>query len=504
MSPRLLATASITLALLASVSPAGAQAAPETPPPKPDYHPAKEADPPLLPEKTENKTDRTEKREAPALPPLSTSGTEIAPQAPAPAPATVVAEGPAATATDEATAAKIRALEARIAADRARLDKMESDLGFLRNLKIQGFIQAQYRVQDVNAAASPNLVNGQLPPGIGPNDVIAKPDGTTTNTNLFRLRRTRLRVIHETDVTRFFLQIDVAPIGGPQPGLGTIARNAEATGIARWTKSLKTEVTGGLFMVPFRRELPEPSMYRPFIERSWAVQNMFPTERDIGVHVNTTFENKFGFDIGVLNGQRLGEPRFFALPDLNRSKDLYAAVEASSGPATFSVHGYLGSGVVVDSQQLRVKNYGRYGVNFALLFAKTFFKDIGESRLLSEFAFTQNMDTGINYPFAVPAIPNRFSDDVVDIHQRSFYLRVEQDVTKWALGGFRYESYTPDTSVKNNARDIYTFMAGARFSKHLKFINEVSWAIDNVHPERATAPSQHIFQYTGWLQGAIY
>lgn len=481
----------------ASLALASRHAGAQTPPPKPgpsDYDPAKEADPPLLPDKDP----------PPPTPPLSTSGTDVAAPSPGTPKPVVIEDKTAASQGDEEARAKIRELEARVALEEARTKTLEKDLGFLRNLEFQGFIQLQYRIQDVNAAASPNLINGALPAGIGPNDVIARPDGTTSNTSTFRLRRTRLRMFHRTDVTRFFLQIDAAPIGGPQPGLGTIARNAEVTGIANWTKTLKTEVTGGLFMVPFRRELPEASLYRPFIERSWAVQNMFPTERDLGVHINTILEKKFAFDIGILNGQRLGEPRFFAVPDLNRSKDVYAAAEATSGPATFSVHGYVGSGVVVDPQQLRVKNYPRLGVNFALQFAKTFFKDIGESRLLSEFAFTQNMDTGINYPFALPAIPTRLSDDVKNIHQRSFYLRVEQDVTRWAITGFRYESYTADTSIKNNARDIYTFMAGARFSKLLRFMNEVSWAIDNVHPERGVAPSQHIFQYTGWLQGSIY
>lgn len=494
---RHLTAVALFLALVSLTASASAQSQPPAPAtpttpdgPKPDYHPAKEADPPLMPD-------------PPPAPPLSTSGTDVAPATPVtPRPIVIDDRGP--PVTDDASRAKISELEARVALSEARLKTMEHDLGFLRNLKIQGFIQLQYRIQDVNAAASPNLVDGALPAGIGPNDVVARPDGTTTNTSTFRLRRTRLRAIHETDVTRFFLQIDVAPLGGPQPGLGTIARNAEVTGIANWTKALKTEVTGGLFMVPFRRELPEPSMYRPFIERSWAVQNMFPTERDIGLHVNTILEKKAAFDIGILNGQRLGEPRFFAVPDLNRSKDVYAAAEVTSGPMTFSVHGYAGSGVVVDTQQLRVKNYPRLGANFALAFAKMFFKDIGETRVISEMAFTQNMDTGINYPFAVPAIPARLSDDVTNIHQRSFYARFEQDVTRWAIGGFRYETYTPDTSIKNNARDIYTFMAGARFSKLLRFINEVSWAIDNAHPERGVAPSQHIFQYTGWLQGAIF
>ena len=148
----------------------------------------------------------------------------------------------------------------RLALDEARLKTLENDLGPLGHLKVQGYVQFQYRVQSFDAAASPNLVNGALPSGISSNDVVAKADGTTTNTNLFRLRRTRLRTIYETDIIRVFLQIDLLPAGGPTATQGTIARNAEATGIAHWTKDLKTELTGGLFQIPFRAEVIESSM----------------------------------------------------------------------------------------------------------------------------------------------------------------------------------------------------------------------------------------------------
>ncbi|NVL67690.1 hypothetical protein, partial [Escherichia coli] len=85
----------------------------------------------------------------------------------------------------------------------------------------------------------------------------------------------------------------------------TIARNAEATGIAHWTNDIRTEVTGGLFLVPFRMELEELSLYRPFIERTWASLNLFPTERDLGVHAKTiAWRDRLSVDVGILNGQR--------------------------------------------------------------------------------------------------------------------------------------------------------------------------------------------------------
>ena len=246
---------------------------------------------------------------------------------------------------------RVRELEARIALDEARLRTLESDVGPLRHLKFMGYAQLQYLLTSNNAAASPNLQpNGSLPPGITSNDTIARSDGSTTNTNAFRLRRTRLGATYETDVVRVFLQVDLLPSGGPASTQSTIARNAEATGIAHWNKDIRTEFTGGLFQVPFRMELEELSMFRPFIERTWASLNLFPTERDIGVHAKTfAVDDHLVVDVGVINGQRLGEPRFVLQPDLNSSKDFFATIGGKKlGPLEASLSGYVGRGQIVD------------------------------------------------------------------------------------------------------------------------------------------------------------
>lgn len=490
-------SACLTFSLGASAS--WAQGAPTspTPPPAADpsgkgaswpTNPATAADPPLLPAPTQGA-------------PTSTSGTDVTPPSNMPLPAPIVVQ----SASKDEALAKVRELEARAAADEERLKKLETDLGALRHLKFQGYVQLQYRFQSVNAAASPNLVNGSLPPGIGSNDVIAKADGTTTNTNLFRLRRTRLRAIYETDDVRVFFQIDLLPTGGPTAAQGSIARNAEATGIVHWTKDIESRLGGGLFEVPFRNELLESSMYRPFIERTWASQNAFPTERDLGVHAKTFVKkDRFVFDVGILNGQRLGEKSFVLLPDLNSSKDFFALAQTTMGPVTPTVYGYAGRGQTVDAALLRVKNFKKLGANFALKVAHPIFPKLGETKLIAELMFGTNMDTGVNYAFAVPAIPKVITDDVKDLNERALYLRAEQELTKWALAGFRYDTYTTNSDIANNARDTYTFMAGLRLGKNLRLMNEASYAVDNMHPEGAVAPSKHIYGYTAWLQGGFY
>ncbi len=397
---------------------------------------------------------------------------------------------------------RMRELEAQLALDEARLKTLETDLGPLRHFKVQGYVQLQYLLQSVNDAASPNLQSGKLPDGIGANSIIAKPDGTTTNTNLFRLRRTRLRTFYENDFLRVFLQVDVFPAGGPSATQGTIARNAEAVGKIQWSKDIRTEVKGGLFEVPFRAELLESSMTRPFIERSWASQNFFPTERDLGVGVKTiALKERLVTNVGVLNGQRLGEPTFVLLPDLNRSKDVFGMASYKLGPLTFSLWGYLGSSQRVDPAQLRIKNFTRKGVNIGATFDHKFFPKLGNTRAYGELLFAQNMDTGVKYGFALPVIPATFSDEPRNMNERGLYLRAEQDLTEWALAGVRFDTYTTDSSVKDNARDTFTLMAGLNPTKNLQVISELSYAVDTMHAVDTPPPSKHITGYTAWMRG---
>ena len=475
---------------------ARAQAQTAQTPPPPDSRtwpqsPAQAADPPVIPPPT------------PATP-LSTSGTDVQPPGNLLPPAPLVVGAPAASGAD---AARVRELEARVALDEARLRTLESDVGPLRHLKFMGYVQLQYLLTSNNAAASPNLQpNGTLPPGITSNDTIARADGSTTNTNAFRLRRTRLGATYETDVMRVFLQVDLLPSGGPASTQSTIARNAEATGIAHWNKDIRTEFTGGLFQVPFRMELEELSLFRPFIERSWASLNLFPPERDIGVHARTfALDDHLVVDVGVINGQRLGEPRFVLQPDLNSSKDFFATVSGKKlGPLEASLSGYAGRGQIVDPQLLRVKNYDRYAMNLGARFAQVLVPVLGETRLMGELMFGKNMDTGVIYPFGVPAIPMAFTDDVSGLGERALYLRAEQELTRWGIAGFRFDTYTTDVSQANDARDTYTFMLGARFTKYLRLMNELSYAIDNMHLKGDVAPSKQIIQYSAWLQGSFY
>ena len=467
-------------------------------------NPAQAADPPVLPAPPHAQPPA----HAPEAP-TSTSGSDVVPPGGALSPAApiVVVDAEAAKRAESAEA-RVKELEGRLAHDEARLRDIEKSTSLLRHLKLMGYVQLQYLLESNNAAASPNRApsTGTLPQGISSNDVTARADGTTTNTNRFRLRRTRFGATYETRAMRVLLQIDPLPSGGPASTQATIARNAEVTGIARWTDDVRTEFTAGLFTVPLRLELEELSLFRPFIERTWASLNLFPSERDLGVHAKTfAFDDSLTVDVGIVNGQRLGEPTFVAQPDLNGSKDFFASITTKRNRfLEMSVAGYVGRGQTVDTALLRVKNYGRAALNIGFRFGYRLVPSLGETRLMAEFLSGSNMDTGVVYAFARPAVPTVLSDDVKSLGERAVYVRVEQDLTRWGIAGVRYDTYTTNAEESNNARDTYTFMLGARFNKYLRLINELAYAIDNIHPAGGTAPSQHVLQYSAWLQGSFF
>jgi hypothetical protein len=448
-------------------------------------NPAKGTDPPIWPS------------QPPEAPPTSISGTAVEPSAP-PSAAVVVVNDPEAAAAQQRT---LHALEERVDRSEQRVHTLERRLGVLEHLRLEAFVQPQLLIQSYNTAASPNLVNGQLPPGITANDTIAKSDGTTTNGTFFRVRRARLRTTYETDEMRLYIQIDGLPAGGVGPGVGTILRNAEATGIVHWNRDVRTELTAGLFQMPFRRELIETSLERPFIERTWFIQNVFPLERDYGAHAKTIMlDDRLVADVAIVNGQRLGESTFTALPDLNGSKDFVGYATYQVGWVTLGLSGYFGKGQIVDSQALRFKQYSRWAVNYEASVEHTFFEPAGETRLSSALTFARNMDSGVIYPFAVPQIPPDFFGSVSGHDERAFYVRVEQDIGRHATVGYRFDTYTPETDIATNARDTHAFLVAFKITPNLRWMNELDWAIDNVHDGRLPPPSKHIVSFSSVLQ----
>jgi len=441
----------------------------------------------------------------------SMAGTQLVPVSSAshvetPAPMSGAAT-PAASSSEDLER-RVDSLETRLDAANKLLKDYEGELRWLRMFKVSGFIQGQLLWQWFNASASPNATGGKLPSGVGPNDVTATPATNsvpTTNQDYFRLRRARLKLeVEPVEFARFVFEIDPTPAGGEIGGTGTIAREMEAIGIARWAPHFKTEFGAGIFKIPFGFEVLQHDADRPFIERSWGERNMTPGEFTSGVRAYTTFfDEKLTFQAAVTNGQLEGEKFFSILPDLGQGKALVGRINYDFGPADVGVSGYYGQGELVSQTLLEFKQYPRGAGNFELGFHHAFAKVLGETKIFAEGTIAVNMDRGISYAPGVglPALPtNVLTENVAALHEASVWGRVEQDFTRWFTLGLRVDYYTPDyacppasavpcTVSFKNGRTTYGAVGAVHFTRWLQYMVEYDHSIDNVHASGSPAPS---------------
>jgi hypothetical protein len=435
---------------------------------------------------------------SPGPPSTSTSGATLLPEGAQVAPEKSAPPGPPPLVLgnpDVALEGRLRLIEARLAADENALVN-SPELSWLRRFRVSGYLQPQLLVQSYNTAASPNLTGGVLPANVSANDIIAKSNGTTTNGTYFRLRRARLKTeFMPSEGSRFVFEIDPTPAGGTVGGTGTIARQVEAQGIVHYSDYVMTDFAVGIFKIPFGFELLQTDADRPFIERSWGEQNLTPGEFDTGARAYTTWKKDgraFALQLAVVNGQTEGETTFSLLPDLNRGKDLVGRMNFDFGDwVDLGVSGYYGVGQTVDASALRFKQFQRAAFNGELGLHHTFSDAVGATKLFAEVTLAQNLDRGVHYTFALPSIPSPISAGVTNLQERSVWVRLEQDMSRWATLGVRWDEYTPDTSQSDDARDTFAVVGVVHFTPWLQTMLEYDHAIDHVHaPGKATPDKQ--------------
>ena len=130
----------------------------------------------------------------------------------------------------------------------------------------------------------------------------------------------------------------------------------------------------------------------------------------------------------------------------------------------------------------------------------TFSPKVGATKIFAEATFAQNMDRGVIYPFAVPTIPSPISANVVNLNERNVWVRLEQDLSEWATLGFRWDEYTPNVSLGQDARDTFGVVGVAHFTPWLQMMLEYDHAIDHVHPTGTPAPDRQIDMGSAVLQ----
>ena len=280
--------------------------------------------------------------------------------------------------------------------------------GWTRKVRISGYLQPQSLWQWNNIAASTSYSPGAttLPPGVGSNDVIAKQPtelgtgapGITTNNDYFRIRRARLKVeLEPNEYSRFVMEIDPNLAGGVDSATGTIARNVEAQGIAKWAEDAETTFGMGIFKIPYGWEVLQSDADRPFIERSWWEQNVTPGEFDTGAKAYTTaLDHHLTGKFAVINGVTQGEKTFALLPGQTQGKSMVGRINYDFGAVDIGTSGYYGQGAEVNLASMAFKEFPREAWNLEVGLHHRFL-EIGQTRLLAEFNLGQNMDRGTKY-----------------------------------------------------------------------------------------------------------
>jgi hypothetical protein len=152
----------------------------------------------------------------------------------------------------------------------------------LAKIKFTGYIQSQFQVADSDGVKG--FAGGDFAAGLH---------------QRFHLRRARLKMNYDNDLTQFVLQIDVA-----QTGLAI--KDAYISIKEPWLRTFT--LTSGVFDRPFGFEISYSSSNREAPERTRMYQTLFPGERDLGVKIEAAPESGplsfLNFKGGFFNGTR--------------------------------------------------------------------------------------------------------------------------------------------------------------------------------------------------------
>jgi hypothetical protein len=407
---------------------------------------------------------------------------------------------------------RMRELERRVAELEREQREAREPTPWVEWLQPSLLLQPQLVWNFYNAAASPNAQNGSLPPGIGPNDVTATPSGNTTNPDFLRLRRARLKLdFFPSEFARFIVEIEPVPRDPTVPGSGTIARQIEAIARLPLSNRLAFELGAGSFEVPFGAEWREPHGDRPFIERSYFQQNLFPGDFDLGVRSSVVAARHVEGELALINGRTFGELDSGGNLDLNRPKDGVAVVRFRFGGLAFGASGYVGEGQLVDSVNLRFKQYLRAAVDGDVSFRRDL-RRLGTFQTSGEIVYGTNMDRGVLAPGNLPVMPADLTEDVQNRDELGFLLRVEQELGRFFLIGARWDYYSPDLGLSNDGRHTLGAVVAIRPFQPAHFLDmhpsiqidlEYDHAWDTIRPSGPAGPTKNINTLSLVLQGRL-
>jgi hypothetical protein len=406
---------------------------------------------------------------APAVPstpaaPAPAAASGPAPAAPAPPVPAVPAPSaaPPSEAAAAATTAPAEPAAARPAIPTGNLELTAHSRPVPYGILFSGFLQAE-------------LVHNQI------SEDQLEQSGAPFNRDEFAVRSARLRLDGGHDFTAYTLELDATTRGGPHVGI----RRAEGSLLYRGESEGKGEgatqpsrppvlaLTAGVTDLPFGFELVESSRTRAFMERSAGSEAIFPTQMDTGLKLHGGYRF-LRYAVAVVNGEPVepgAPPR-----DRNAHKDIVGrfGAEAALGDSVslsggtsfaFGKGFHPGSVAVKDTAAWRddnndgvaapneiigvpgaaatpSENFERWAIGLDLqLLVKS---PIGATRFVAEAFVAQNHDRG------------RYRSDPVvtgyDLRQVSGYLGLTQELSPYALVGFRVDAYDPNSDFFEERR----------------------------------------------------
>lgn len=222
-----------------------------------------------------------------------------------------------------------------------KTEHLSKDVEALKNLKVNGWIQAQYQWTQSNGAKTYD--GGDFLPN---------------SNNRFMIRRGRIKFTYTQKWTLYVLQINATERGMNLVDLYGVVKDP-------WTKQFA--LTAGVMNRPFGFEIQQSSAVRETPERSRFTQVLLPNERDLGAMLTfqpTKGKKLYGLkvDAGFYNGTGIAVPGTTSLNgagvvDFDKYKDFIGhVVYQRTGKSEKFQYGFGGSyyngGIVYQSNQV--------------------------------------------------------------------------------------------------------------------------------------------------------
>jgi hypothetical protein len=299
--------------------------------------------------------------------------------------------------------------------------------------------------------------------------------GVLQNQDRFVLRRGRVSAVGEWQYVALALEIDGNTVLGPQVDV----RKAEATLQYRPNRKKPAIVSAtlGQFDTPFGYELIEVPRTRWFMEPSLTARSLWPGTSDLGLRLAGAL-GFFRWTIAVMNGHPLDEVSPYVLQDpiaakdvvfhfgvdLNPRDDLHIAggISSERGRGFHS-----GTDATKTMLQFRDNGSGASNPGFLAVAGQTgtasasferyamgadvrvhFRSRLGVTKVSSELYLAQNMDRGL---FIADPIGTGVTQ-----RELGYYVAVVQDIGRYGVVGFRFDTYDPNSDVFD-ARQSRTF-----------------------------------------------